>query len=96
MDVVQQELIIQLEKFRLEKIEPLMAEDDKTGKFRWEIYHQLGALGMATSPQAKSENALRHQDYILGLEEIAKSSVSYAVTLSVSAMVQNIIFDQRK
>jgi len=93
MNEFQQELKNQLEKFRLSKIEPFCEEDDENEIFRKDIYQELGQLGFCgmTIPEQYGGAGLGYQDFCLVLEEISKSSVSYAVTVSVSTMVQGII-----
>ena len=70
-----------------------MEHDDAEGKFRMEIFRGLGEYGVAgvTLPEEYGGAGLTYADYAFVLEEIAKSSVPYAVTISVSAMVQTII-----
>ena len=87
------EWLRQLTKFRLEHIEPLMEEDDAAERFRPEIYHQMGDLGLTglCLPEEYGGSNLGQREQVQALAEIAKSSVSYAVTLSVSTMVQKII-----
>ena len=89
----QQEWIRQLSKFRLEHIEPHMEEDDANERFRTDIYRQMGELGLAglSLPEEYGGSALGQKEQVQALREVAKSSVSYAVTLSVSSMVQKII-----
>ena len=89
---IQQELKNQLYKFRLKKIEPYMEEDDKNQHFRWDIFKGLGELGFCgiTTPEQYQGAGMSIQDLCLVLHEISKSSVSYAITVSVSTMVQNI------
>ena len=93
MNDLQLELKNQLEKFRLAKIEPHMEHDDETEEFRMSIFNELGSLGFTgmTLPEAYGGMGLSYQDFSIALCEIAKSSVAYAVTISVSAMVQSII-----
>ena len=93
MNEIQQELKNQLEKFRLNKIEPFMEEDDHAAHFRMDIYNAIGELGVCgvTTPEAYGGADLSLSDMCIVLSELAKSSVSYAVTLSVSTMVQSII-----
>lgn len=93
MNEIQKELKTQLERFCKSKIEPFMEEDDHLGRFRMEIYQGLGKLGLtgATIPESFGGAGLSYQDFVVALQEIAKSSVPYAVTLSVSIMVQSII-----
>lgn len=93
MNDFQVEIKAQLEKFRQTKIEPTLEADDHDEKFRMEIYKELGDLGFAgiTLPEEYGGMNLTVADQCVALAELAKSSVSYAVTLSVSMMVQSII-----
>ncbi|PIK16761.1 MAG: acyl-CoA dehydrogenase [Halobacteriovorax sp. JY17] len=58
-----------------------------------DIYNQIGELGVAgvTIPEEFGGAGLTYQDLCVVLSELAKSSVSYAVTLSVSVMSQSIL-----
>lgn len=93
MNEFQTELIEQVQKFRLDKIEPTAEHDDADEKFRMEIYQDIGNLGLAGIPISEEfgGTALGYTELSMVLEELAKSSVSYAVTLSVSTMVQGMI-----
>lgn len=93
MTEFRQELINTIKKFRLDKIEPHMEHDDAESKFRMEIFNELGQLGLTgvTLPEQYGGAGLEYQDFCAILEEIAKSSVPYAVTVSVSTMVQGMI-----
>ena len=93
MNELQTELKNQLEKFRLAKIEPHMEHDDETEEFRMEIFNELGSLGFCgmTLPEEYGGMGMSYEDFTVALCEIAKSSVAYAVTISVSAMVQSIL-----
>lgn len=93
MNELQVELKNQLEKYRLQKIEPHMEHDDETEEFRMDIFNELGSLGFTgmTLPEAYGGMDLSYEDFSIALCEIAKSSVSYAVTISVSSMVQAIL-----
>ncbi len=95
MNELQTELKKQLEKFCLAKIEPFMEHDDESEEFRMSIFTDLGDLGFCgmTIPEAYGGAGLTYQDCAIALEEIAKYSVPYAVTVSVSTMVQSIIND---
>lgn len=93
MNEIQTELKSQLEKFCLSKIEPFMEHDDEKEEFRMSIFTDLGNLGFCgmTIPENYGGAGLSYQDCAVALEEIAKYSVAYAVTVSVSTMVQSII-----
>jgi alkylation response protein AidB-like acyl-CoA dehydrogenase len=95
MDEIQTEIKNQLEKFRLDKIEPHMEHDDPEENFRMEIFTELGQLGFAgmTLPEQYGGAGMSYQDLCVALSEIAKSSVPYAVTISVSTMTQAILND---
>lgn len=93
MNDFQKELINSLRKYCQEAIEPHMEHDDAEGKFRMEIFRGLGEYGVTgvTLPEEYGGAGLSYADYCLVLEEIARFSVPYAVTVSVSSMVQTII-----
>jgi alkylation response protein AidB-like acyl-CoA dehydrogenase len=90
MNELQQELKNQLTKFRLQEIEPYMEPDDHAENFRMEIFSKLGSLGYTGMPLSEEFGGagLGYEDLSIALTELAKSSVSYAVTVSVSTMVQ--------
>ena len=93
MNDFQKELCANLRKFCMDSIEPHMEHDDSEGKFRMEIFKGLGEYGVAgiTIPEEFGGAGLSYLDYSFVLEEIAKVSVPYAVTISVSSMVQFIL-----
>lgn len=93
MNEFQKELISSLNKFCETAIEPHMEHDDADGKFRMDVFNGLGEYGVTgvTLPEEYGGAGLSYQDYVLILEEIAKFSVPYAVTVSVSGMVQTIL-----
>ncbi len=93
MNELQIELVNSIKKFRLDMIEPYMEKDDHDETFRMEIFNKLGEMGLTgiTLPEEYGGANLSYQDLCVSLEEIAKSSVSYAVTVSVSSMVQSIL-----
>jgi butyryl-CoA dehydrogenase len=95
MNELQRELTQSLRKYCLEAIEPHMEHDDAEGKFRMEIFQGLGEYGITgvTLPEKYGGAGLSYIDYCYVLEEIAKFSVPYAVTVSVSSMVQNILYE---
>ncbi|OUR96350.1 acyl-CoA dehydrogenase [Halobacteriovorax marinus] len=90
---LQLELSSQIQRFCADKIEPFMEEDDKNEHFRMDLFKEIGALGLAgvTLPEEYGGAALSYQDLCIVLSELAKSSVSYAVTVSVSTMTQSIL-----
>lgn len=93
MNELQKELQSSVEKFCLNQIEPFMEADDHKENFNMDIFHQLGEMGLTgvTLPEQYGGADLSYQDLCVVLEEIAKYSVSYSVTVSVSTMVQSIL-----
>ncbi len=93
MNDFQVELKKQLEKFRTQEIEPHLEADDHTENFRMDLYKKLGDLGFTgmTLPEVFGGAGLSYTDFSIALTELAKSSVSYSVTISVSTMVQSAI-----
>lgn len=93
MNEFQTELKNSLERFRLDHIEPHAEHDDAEENFRMDVFRGLGELGVCgmTVDENYGGLGLGYTDLCIALEEIAKSSVSYAVTVSVSLMVQGII-----
>ena len=93
MSDFQRELLSSVKKFRLDKIEPHMEHDDESSTFRPEIFQGMGELGLTgiTTSEDHGGLGLGYEDFCVALEEIAKSSVAYAVTVSVSSMVQSIL-----
>ncbi len=93
MSDLAQELCANLSKWCQTHIEPFMEHDDEEGKFRMEIFRGLGEQGFAgiTLPEEFGGAGLGYREYVAVLETIAKYSVAYSVTVSVSSMVQTII-----
>lgn len=93
MDDIRAELCSNLSKWCQAHIEPHMEHDDAEGKFRMEIFQGLGEQGFTGITQSEDHGGagLSFLDYVAALETIAKSSVAYAVTVSVSSMVQTIL-----
>lgn len=93
MNEFQKDLCGNLKKFCEKAIEPHMEHDDAESKFRMEIFRGLGDYGVTgvTIPEELGGAGLSYQDYAYVLETIAYYSVPYAVTVSVSSMVQTIL-----
>lgn len=93
MNEFEKELISQVNRFCKEKMEPTLEKDEKDHFFRMEIFKELGNLGITgiTTSEKYGGAGLTVSTLALVLEEIAKCSVSYAVTVSVSTMAQSIL-----
>lgn len=95
MNDFQKELTSSLRRYCEQNIEPHLEHDDEEGKFRLEVFQGLGEFGVTgvTQDPQYGGAGLSHEDYCYVLEEIARVSVPYAVTVSVSSMVQSILKD---
>lgn len=95
MTELRKELQTNLAKWCATHIEPHMEHDDEAARFRMEIFQGLGEQGYAgiTQPEEFGGAGLSFQDYVACLDTIAQYSVAYAVTVSVSSMVQSILKD---
>ncbi|MFZ4712311.1 MAG: acyl-CoA dehydrogenase family protein [Bacteriovoracaceae bacterium] len=93
MSDYQKELVATIHKFCQTQVEPFMEQDDHNSKFRMEIFRGFGQLGLAglTLPETYGGAELPYSDFVTVLRTIAMYSVPYAVTISVSAMVQTMI-----
>ncbi|MBP9674129.1 MAG: acyl-CoA dehydrogenase family protein [Bacteriovoracaceae bacterium] len=89
----QKDFLEALTRLCKKNIEPFTEQDEAQNFFRSEVYQCLGENGFAgiTTPETFSGMGLTSEDLSLVLAEVAKYSVSYAVTLSVSSMVQFIL-----
>ena len=70
-----------------------LKEDDEAEQFRPEYIHQLGEAGLCGIPTSEEFEGLGqgYFEYALVLEEIAKVSPSYAVSIAVSGLPQVIL-----
>lgn len=93
MNELQTELKKTVTRFCLDKIEPHAEADDRNENFKKELFKEMGDLGLTgiTTPSTFGGSELNYQDFCIVLEELAKYSVAYAVTVSVSSMVQSIL-----
>lgn len=72
---------------------PTAKEDDEKEEFRKDLFHQLGAAGLCGVQTAEEWGGLGlgYVEYVLVLEELAKVSSSYAVTVAVNGLPQVIL-----
>lgn len=70
-----------------------LKEDDEAERFRKEHFHALGEAGLCGVPTADRYGGLGlgYLEYALVLEEIARVSASYAVTVAVNGLPQIIL-----
>ncbi len=88
-----QEITSQIQRYCEEKINPTAESDDHEELFRKDVYQGFGELGLTGLTLAEEYGGanLDYQTFCPVLATIAKYSVSYSVTLSVSVMAQSII-----
>ncbi|MCB9758865.1 MAG: acyl-CoA dehydrogenase family protein [Alphaproteobacteria bacterium] len=72
---------------------PTLREDDERERFRKEYFHALGEAGVCGVPTAEAYDGLGlgYLEYAIVLEEIARVSASYAVTVAVNGLPQIIL-----
>ncbi len=72
---------------------PTLKEDDEKELFRRDLFDALGAQGLCgmPTPEAYGGMGLGYLDYVVVLEEIAKVSASYAVSVAVTGLPQVIL-----
>lgn len=82
-----------VKKYCHEKMGPFLDQDDETETFRKEIFTGLGPLGLGgiTTPEDYGGAGLGYGNLCSVLEVMGGTSVAYAITLSVSSMVQSMI-----
>jgi len=92
-DETQQALQDSVRRFARERIAPTVAEDDEAGVFRKDLFREMGALGFTALPTPEEYGGLGlgYVEYALVLEEIARVSPAYAVTVAVNGLPQIIL-----
>ncbi|MBN22319.1 MAG: acyl-CoA dehydrogenase [Bdellovibrionaceae bacterium] len=90
---MQSEIRTLARQFAQKEILPRVEEDEKTETFRPELIEQLGSLGLTGIPVSETyEGAgLGYREYTAAIEEIAKASASYAISVAVTGLPQVIL-----
>jgi alkylation response protein AidB-like acyl-CoA dehydrogenase len=90
---VQTELRALARKFAENEIRPIVDQDEADETFRPEIIRKLGELGLTgvPVPEAYGGAGLGYSEYVVVIEEIARISASYAVSVAVTGLAQMII-----
>ncbi|MCB9791818.1 MAG: acyl-CoA dehydrogenase family protein [Alphaproteobacteria bacterium] len=72
---------------------PSVREDDEAERFRKEFFHAMGEAGLCGVPAPEEHGGLGlgYLEYAIVLEEIAKVSASYGVTVAVNGLPQVIL-----
>lgn len=89
----QQELAEAAYGFCLDTLGPTAREDDEAERFRPEFVRAMGEQGLCgiPTPEAYGGLGLGYVEYCLVLEQIARVSSSYAVTVAVTGLPQVIL-----
>jgi butyryl-CoA dehydrogenase len=90
---VQAELRALARKFAENEIRPIVDADEESETFRPEIIAKLGQLGLTgvPVPEAYGGAGLGYSDYVVVIEELARVSASYAVSVAVTGLAQMIL-----
>ncbi len=90
---VQAELRALTRKFAENEIKPIVEKDEESETFRPEIIKKLGDLGLTGVPAPENYGGagLGYSEYTVVLEELARQSASYAVSVSVTGLPQMIL-----
>ncbi|MBU6375616.1 MAG: acyl-CoA dehydrogenase family protein [Bdellovibrionales bacterium] len=90
---VQTELRNLTRKFAQKTIASTVEQDERDGLFRTEYIQELGTLGLTGIPVPEEYGGagLGYQDYIVAIEELAKVSAAYAISVAVTGLPQIIL-----
>ncbi|TNE85518.1 MAG: acyl-CoA dehydrogenase [Deltaproteobacteria bacterium] len=93
LDDDQQALADAVAGFCQETLAPTVKEDDEAERFRRELFTAMGEQGFLGVPTSEEYGGLGlgYTEYCVVLEEIAKVSSSYAVTVAVNGLPQIIL-----
>jgi butyryl-CoA dehydrogenase len=89
----QQALADAVREFCLARLGPTLKDDDEAEHFRKDLVGEMGAQGFCGVPTPAEHGGLGlgYVDYAVVLEEIARVSASYAVTVAVTGLPQIIL-----
>lgn len=90
---IQAELRALTRKFAETEIRPLVEKDEETETFRPELIKKFGELGLTgiPVPEAYGGAGLGYAEYCVVIEEIARVSCSYAISVAVTGLPQMIL-----
>ncbi len=80
-------------KFAQNEIAPSITQDEADERFRPEWIQQLGNLGLTGIPvsEAYQGAGLGYQEYVVTIEELARVSAAYAISVAVTGLPQIIL-----
>jgi alkylation response protein AidB-like acyl-CoA dehydrogenase len=89
----QEALAAAVREFCEAEIAPTAKEDDEAERFRKDLVHRMGEQGFlgVPTPEAYGGLGLGYQEYAVVLEEVARVSASYAVSIAVTGLPQVIL-----
>ncbi len=90
---IQSEIRALARKFAQNDLLPHIEEDEKSETFRPELIRKLGELGLTGIPVAEEFGGagLTTSEYIIAVEEIARVSLGYAISVAVTGLPQMIL-----
>jgi acyl-CoA dehydrogenase len=90
---VQKELRDLTRKFAQKELIPLIEEDERAERFRPELIKKLGELGLTGIPVPEEFDGagLGYQEYAVAIEELAKGSGGYSISVAVTGLPQVIL-----
>lgn len=93
LDETQEALRESVRRFALDRVLPTVPEDDEASRFRKDLFQEMGQMGFTAVPTPEEFGGLGlgYTEYAIVLEEIAKVSPSYAVTVAVNGLPQIIL-----
>jgi butyryl-CoA dehydrogenase len=93
LNETQQELAVAVRDYCTDVLGPTAREDDENEHFRKDVIQGMGEQGFCgvPTPEEYGGLGLGYSDYIVVLEEIAKVSPSYAVSVAVTGLPQVIL-----
>ncbi|MBN2800578.1 MAG: acyl-CoA dehydrogenase family protein [Deltaproteobacteria bacterium] len=86
-------LVDAVREFCLDRLAPVAAADDANEHFRMDLFRAMGEQGFCgiPTPEAYGGLGLGYMEYALVLEEIARHSAAWAVTVAVTGLPQIIL-----
>ncbi len=90
---IQSELRALARKFAENELRPIVDADEESETFRPELIKKLGGLGLTgiPVPEAFEGAGLGYSEYCVVIEEIARVSCSYAISVAVTGLPQMIL-----
>lgn len=90
---IQQEIRELARRFATKELAPIIEDDEKHERFRPEVIQALGDVGLAgiATPEAYGGAGMGYLENCVAIEEIARISAGYAVSIAVTGLTQVIL-----